>query len=76
MSEETKLPITQDSETEQDEGRCAPATCSVSASEVRAILNATDWDKFWQNVAEAAAPEIEAYRQAEARSRNINHVFV
>jgi len=45
---------------------------SVSASEVQAILDATDWDKFWKDVADDSAPEIEAYEKAEARSKRTN----
>ena len=41
----------------------------ITAAQIEAILKNTDWNDYWQRVDEQAAPEIEAYRQAEARSR-------
>lgn len=57
-------------------GSSRAVPCSVSASEVEKILAETDWNEYWRRVQEACEPEIEAYRRAEARSRNSNHVFV
>jgi len=45
---------------------------SVSASDVQKILDRTDWQKYWSDVNEAASKEIEAYEQAEARSKRTN----
>jgi hypothetical protein len=44
-------------------------TTKITATQIEAILRGTDWNAFWDKVAADAQPEIEAYRQAEARSR-------
>ena len=51
---------------------CMKEYCEV---EVQTILKNIDWNKFWQDVNEKSLPEIEAYRKAEALSRNSNRVF-
>lgn len=45
-----------------------PST-TITKSQIEDILKRTDWDAFWDKVNADAQPEIEAYRQAEARSR-------
>jgi len=41
----------------------------TQAEIIKECLEKTDWNAFWNDVADAASQEIEAYRQAEARSR-------
>ncbi len=47
----------------------------LTGEEIQKILEQTDWTDFWQKVHEKSLPEIEAYRKAEALSRNSNRVF-
>jgi hypothetical protein len=42
---------------------------TITKSQVEDILRRTDWNAYWDKVAKAVEPEIEAYRQAAARSR-------
>lgn len=42
-------------------------TSPVSAVDVQAILDQTDWQKYWNDVNEAASKEIEASEQASCR---------
>lgn len=45
---------------------------SLSASEVQAILDRTDWKKYWSACRDAAQEEIEAYEQMYVRSMASN----
>ena len=48
---------------------------NLTVEEIQKILDTTDWTGFWQQVHEKSLPEIEAYRKAEALSRNTNKIF-
>lgn len=43
---------------------------------VRRFIDETDWDAFWQKRVEASNESVDAYREAEARSRGIIHVLL
>ena len=39
--------------------------------QVKAILDATDWDEYWRDVNEWVAPQIDALREARRKSYEI-----
>ena len=57
----------------------APLRLSPEAAQaVERFIRETDWDAFWDRVVERAAPEIEAYERARAKSLSgaYQHVFL
>ena len=36
--------------------------------QIKAILDATDWEEYWREVSEAVAPLVDAYREARRKS--------
>jgi hypothetical protein len=52
-------------------------TKSEAIQTMNRFIQETDWNAFWDRVQERCAPEIEAYRQARAKSlEHLNHVFL
>jgi hypothetical protein len=45
-----------------------PCPAKMTEEEINAILARTDWAKYWQDVADAARPELEAYSRAMVSS--------
>lgn len=49
---------------------------SVDESHIADVLSKTDWDKYWQDVSNAVAKEVDAYAEARRRSLAIASTFV